>query len=72
MFREDYLLRFQQTSKPKNNLWGIVLAGGEGTRLKNLVKRLYGYHRPKQYCTLTGARSLIKTNYQSCLKNHPK
>jgi mannose-1-phosphate guanylyltransferase len=60
MFREDYLLRYKLTSKPKNNLWGIVLAGGEGTRLKNLVKRLYGYHRPKQYCTLTGTRSLIK------------
>ena len=41
-------------------LWGIVLAGGEGSRLQNLVKRLYGYPRPKQYCSLTGTYSLIK------------
>jgi mannose-1-phosphate guanylyltransferase len=71
MFREDDLLHFHQTSMPKNNLWGIVLAGGEGTRLKNLVKRLYGYHRPKQFCTLTGARSLIKQTINRASKIIP-
>ncbi len=43
-----------------NNLWGVVLAGGEGTRLQSLVKRIYGYDRPKQYCTFVGTRSLIR------------
>src|ERR1035437_2593812 len=71
MFREDDLLNFHKTSMPKNNLWGIVLAGGEGTRLKNLVKRLYGYHRPKQFCTLTGARSLIKQTINRASKIIP-
>ena len=71
MFREDDLLHFHQISRPKNNLWGIVLAGGEGTRLKNLVKRLYGYHRPKQYCTLTGTRSLIRQTINRASKIIP-
>ena len=60
MFREDFVRSNLQTSSYNNILWGVVLAGGEGKRLKNLVKRLYGYTRPKQYCTLTGSYSLIK------------
>jgi mannose-1-phosphate guanylyltransferase len=60
MFREEYFPDNRQSSIVKNILWGIVLAGGEGSRLQNLAKRLYGYPRPKQYCTLTGTYSLIK------------
>lgn len=41
------------------NLSGIILAGGNGTRLQNLVTKLYGYARPKQYCTFVGARSML-------------
>ncbi|MDR3610353.1 MAG: sugar phosphate nucleotidyltransferase [Ignavibacteriaceae bacterium] len=59
MLRENFIRHNQQMSSYNNILWGVVLAGGEGTRLKNLVKRLYGYPRPKQYCTLTGTYSLI-------------
>ena len=44
----------------KENLWGIVLAGGEGTRLRNYVTQIYGYHRPKQYCTFIGTRSMVQ------------
>ena len=43
-----------------NNLMGVILAGGEGVRLQNFVRTLYGYHRPKQYCTFTGTRSMFK------------
>ena len=60
MFRKENISGNRHTSTVKNMLWGIVLAGGEGTRLQNLVKRLYGYPRPKQYCTLTGNHSMIK------------
>lgn len=44
----------------KENLWGIVLAGGEGTRLRNYVTQIYGYPRPKQYCTFIGSRSMVQ------------
>lgn len=40
--------------------WGIILAGGDGNRLKDYTERLYGYHRPKQFCALIGTRSLLR------------
>lgn len=41
-------------------LWGIILAGGDGERFKELAVRLYGYARSKQYCTIIGTRSMIQ------------
>jgi mannose-1-phosphate guanylyltransferase len=40
--------------------WGVVLAGGKGTRLAGLTRRLYGEDRPKQYAVLTGRKSLLR------------
>lgn len=40
-------------------LWSIVLAGGEGTRLRPLVQRIHHDGRPKQFAILTGSRSLL-------------
>lgn len=39
--------------------WGIVLAGGSGTRLASLTTNDQGVPVPKQYCSLTGRRSLL-------------
>lgn len=44
----------------KKHLWGIILAGGSGKRLLGFTKQLYGYPRPKQYCVITGARSMLE------------
>jgi mannose-1-phosphate guanylyltransferase len=41
-------------------LWGIVLAGGQGTRLAPLVSRIHRDGRPKQYAVLLGSRSLLR------------
>jgi mannose-1-phosphate guanylyltransferase len=41
-------------------LWSIVLAGGEGERLRPLVQQWLGHHRPKQYCTFVGTRSMLQ------------
>ena len=40
--------------------WSIVLAGGEGERLRALTKRWLGGHRPKQYCAFVGQRSMLQ------------
>jgi mannose-1-phosphate guanylyltransferase len=43
-----------------NSAWAIVLAGGEGTRLRTLVQRIHADGRPKQYAVLVGERSLLR------------
>ena len=40
--------------------WAIVLAGGEGERVRPLVQSWLGRHRPKQYCTFVGTRSMFQ------------
>ncbi len=40
--------------------WGIILAGGDGTRLQQFIKRLYGIVRPKQYCSIVGRRTMLQ------------
>jgi mannose-1-phosphate guanylyltransferase len=39
--------------------WGVILAGGDGTRLKPLSRFISGDSRPKQFCTLIGSGSLL-------------
>jgi mannose-1-phosphate guanylyltransferase len=41
--------------------WGLVLAGGDGTRLRDLTQLLTGKPIPKQYCRITGTRSMLET-----------
>lgn len=44
---------------PIRDVWGIVLAGGEGTRLLPLTSYLTGGSRPKQFCVMSGSRTLL-------------
>ncbi len=39
---------------------GIILAGGDGTRLAALTRRLAGDERPKQFCRLIGDETLLE------------
>ena len=41
--------------------WALVLAGGEGRRLQALTRLIVGAPIPKQYCRITGNRSLLET-----------
>jgi mannose-1-phosphate guanylyltransferase len=40
--------------------WAIVLAGGDGTRVRELTKGPNGGSVPKQYCTFGGDKSLLR------------
>lgn len=40
--------------------WAIIMAGGEGTRLRSLIERCVGFPCPKQYVTFCGNRSMIE------------
>lgn len=46
--------------KVRRQVWSLVLAGGEGERVRPLVIRWLGRHRPKQYCAFVGARSMFQ------------
>jgi mannose-1-phosphate guanylyltransferase len=44
----------------ETGLWSVVLAGGDGVRLRPLVRHVSGDQRPKQYARLLGTRSLLQ------------
>lgn len=45
---------------PNPTVWGIVLAGGEGVRMRQFIRQCYGLSSPKQYVTFTGSRSMVE------------
>jgi mannose-1-phosphate guanylyltransferase len=44
--------------------WGIVLAGGDGTRLRSLSKLISGDERPKQFCRVLGENTLLENTIE--------
>src|SRR5258707_15210973 len=50
----------QEMSQEAGSLWAVVLAGGEGVRLRPLVRRAFGDERPKPFCPLVGPRTLLR------------
>ena len=43
----------------KRHRWGVILAGGDGTRLQPLTRLACGDNRPKQFCPLLGGKTLL-------------
>ena len=39
--------------------WGVILAGGDGTRLRSLTRFICGDDRPKQFCPLFDGYTLL-------------
>jgi len=44
----------------QNHWWSIILAGGDGTRMRPMVEQWLGYHKPKQFCAFVGQRSMLQ------------
>ena len=44
----------------EQRVWSVVLAGGEGIRLRPLTRYVSGDQRPKPYARLLGSRSLLQ------------
>jgi mannose-1-phosphate guanylyltransferase len=40
--------------------WTIILAGGEGSRLRSMAQRIEGDDRPKQFCRVLGNDTLLE------------
>jgi mannose-1-phosphate guanylyltransferase len=52
-------MNLDQMIADKTNRAAIILAGGDGTRLAELTRRVDGVHVPKQFCALLGEVSLL-------------
>src|SRR5262249_34330955 len=46
-------------SRSSFHLWAALLAGGDGTRLQQITRRISGDSRPKQFCDLFGRGRLL-------------
>ena len=44
----------------RDNEWAVILAGGDGTRLKSLTRHIAGDERPKQFCSVLGHATLLE------------
>lgn len=56
------------TSDQKHR-WAVILAGGEGVRLRSLTRLVSGEDTPKQFCPLLGGRTLLAQTKQRIARN---
>jgi len=56
-----YLRYISEGSMPRRNdhVWGIILAAGDGRRLKQYIRSRFNSDCPKQFCAFTGTRSML-------------
>ena len=58
--QEETPKRQLDPATPAQHRWGIVLAGGDGVRLRELTEWVWGDHRPKQFCPILSERTLLE------------
>lgn len=61
MVRDEEARTLNGTVREGPGVWTIVLAAGEGTRLRPLTRALHGEELPKQFAVIQGERSLVQT-----------
>src|SRR5438132_446793 len=54
-----------------NHTWAVILAGGEGMRLRSLTQLVCGDNRPKQFVPIFGDRTLLSQTRQRLAKAVP-
>lgn len=52
-------VRFIARHNPRQQRYAIILAGGDGSRLRPLTKAIAGDDRPKQFCPILNNRTLL-------------
>jgi mannose-1-phosphate guanylyltransferase len=58
---------------PVEQRTAVILAGGDGTRLRGLVRSVTGQNVPKQFCSLLGEETLVeRTRWRVSLAVAPK
>ena len=62
----------RSTDAQRKHEWAVILAGGDGTRLKSLTRRITGDERPKQFCRVMGELSLLEETQKRVAFELPK
>ena len=55
----------------RSRRWGVILAGGDGTRLQQLTRLICGDDRPKQFCPLVGKDTLLEQTRKRAERSIP-
>ena len=50
---------FSGNPKPQTDRVAVILAGGDGTRLRSLTRAITGDERPKQFCPILNGETLL-------------
>jgi CTP:molybdopterin cytidylyltransferase MocA len=58
--KREQVASADRQGRPDSAAWCVVLAGGEGVRLRSLVREISGDARPKQYVPLFDSRTLLQ------------
>jgi mannose-1-phosphate guanylyltransferase len=53
-------LTLRSVVRNRESEWAVILAGGDGTRLKSLTRKIAGDERPKQFCSVLGKATLLE------------
>jgi mannose-1-phosphate guanylyltransferase len=59
-------------ARERKHEWAVILAGGDGTRLKSLTRRITDDERPKQFCPVISDMSLVKETQKRVALELPK
>lgn len=74
--KNNPVVRFPNSLKieqPASNRYAVILAGGEGSRLKRLTRAIAGDERPKQFCPILNNETLLDvTRKRAALKIAPE
>ena len=62
--KDDYQMNMQYQARLRNDRWAVILAGGEGTRLRSMTRAIAGDDRPKQFCPIVDERTLLEQTRQ--------
>lgn len=70
---EGNIRSFQEFSQRRTDRHAVILAGGDGTRLRSLTRAIAGDERPKQFCPILGDETLLdKTRNRTALRIAPE
>jgi mannose-1-phosphate guanylyltransferase len=63
---------YADTAAEGEERWALLLAGGDGTRLRSMTRGLAGDDRPKQFCRLMGSETLLEQTWRRALLSVPR